>query len=114
MEFLSSLFRVLITFENNYRIDLNEGSFADLLGFDKAITVAKMGYGSRVPDITRSVDNIFIHTSIMSKSIISGVESDGIHRFSIDTHDLPLSYPFHIEGRRLNQYKCHKRNANIH
>lgn len=76
------------------------------MGFDKAITV---------PDITRSVDNIFIHTSIMSKSIISGVESDGIHRFSIDTHDLPLSYPFHIEGRRLNQYtECHKRNANIH
>ena len=96
--FVSSLFRVRITLENGYQLDLRTGDFNELIGYDKTI-ITSTGYGSNLPDITRSVDNIFIHTNIISDSIISGIQSDILYRFSVD--NLPLSYPFHIEGRRL-------------
>lgn len=97
--FVSSLFRVRITLENGYQLDLRTGDFNELIGFDKTI-ITSTGYGSKLPDITRIVDNIFIHTNIISDSIISGIQSDILYRFSV-ADNLPLSYPFHIEGRRL-------------
>lgn len=97
IEFIPSLFRVKITLEPNYRLDFRSGSFADLLGFDKKI-VTTTGYGSKLPDITRSIDDVFIHTKV-SESNVSGISSSVLYRFSVD--NLALSYPFHIEGRRL-------------
>ena len=98
LTFISSLFRVQLTLENGFQLDLRTGDFSDLIGYDKPI-ITSTGYGSSLPDITRSVDKIFIHTNITSDSIISGIQSDILYRFSVD--NLPLSYPFHIEGRRL-------------
>ena len=71
--------------------------FTDLLGFDKDIVTAT-SYGTRLPDITRSLDNSFIHTNVVSDSVVSGVSSDILYRFSVD--NLPLSFPFHIEPKR--------------
>lgn len=98
LAFVPSLFRVLVTLENNYQMDLQSGGFADLIGFNKVI-VTQTGYGSNVPDITRSVDNIFVHTNLVSDSIVPGIQTDVLYRFSVD--NLALSYPFHIEGKRL-------------
>ena len=97
LTFISSLFRVQLTLENGFQLDLRTGYFSDLIGYNKAI-ITSTGYGSSLPDITRSVDNKFIHTNIISDSIISGIQSDILSRFSVD--NLPLSYPFYIEGRR--------------
>ena len=107
MTFVSSVFRVLITLEANYRLDLTTGDFADLIGHNKAIITAT-GYGPSLPTITRSVDNVFLHTNIISESNLSGIESDVLYRFSVD--NLPLSYPFRFEGRRLLYNKI---NTNI-
>ena len=56
LTFISSLFRVQLTLENGFQLDLRTGYFSDLIGYNKAI-ITSTGYGSSLPDITRSVDN---------------------------------------------------------
>ena len=98
IKFVSSLYKVFMSLEKEFQLDLRTGDFAYLIGFNKGI-VRATGYGEKFPNISRSVDNIFIHTNIISESIVGGKESDVLYRFSID--NLPLSYPFHIEPRRV-------------
>lgn len=100
-------YRVLVSLEQNYQLDLRDGEFADLIGFDKAVVTAT-SYGARLPNITRSVDNIFVHTNLISDSIVSGIHSDVICRFSVD--NLPLSYQFHINSRRALYNKISLKN----
>ena len=97
IEFVSSLFKVLLTLKSGFQVDLKTGDFKDLLGFEKKIYTATQ-YSPKLPDITRSVDNVFIHTNIISDSVCSSNQSDVLYRFSVD--NLPLSYPFYIEPKR--------------
>ena len=83
--------------ERNYQVVLRTGDFVDFIGFDKAI-ITKASNGTKLPNITRSVDNIFIQSNVISDSVISGDNSDILYRFSVD--NLPLRYPFHIEPKR--------------
>lgn len=96
--FIPSVFRVYIELETDYQLDLRTGDFNQLIGFNKVI-VTSTTYGTHLPDITRSVDALFVHTNIISDSIVSGIQSDVLYRFSVD--DLTLSFPFHIEGKRI-------------
>ena len=97
IKFVSSLFKVLVTMKSGFQLDLKTGDFGKLIGFEKKIYTASQ-YSPNLPDITRSVDNVFIHTNIISDSVVSSNQSDVVYRFSVD--NLPLSYPFHIEPRR--------------
>ena len=97
IKFVSAFFKVLLSMKSGFQLDLKTGDFGKLLGFEKKIYTTT-GYSPNFPDITRSVDNVFIHTNIISDSVISGNQSDVLYRFSVD--NLPLSYPFHIEPRR--------------
>ena len=98
IKFVSSLFKVLLSMKSGFQVDLKTGDFGKLLGFEKKIYTTS-GYSPKLPDITRSVDNVFIHTDIISDSIVSSNKSDVIYRFSVD--NLPLSYPFHIQPTHL-------------
>ena len=60
MEIVRLLFRVLVTLETSYQVYLQTGEFPGLLGPDKDIVTAT-SYGTKLPDMTRSVDNIFIN-----------------------------------------------------
>lgn len=102
IRFIPALFKVLITVEDGFQVDLQTGNFADLIGFTKKI-VTSTSYGENLPNITRSVDDIYIRTNIISDSVVGGKESDVLFRFSID--NLPLSYPFHIEPREKKYSK---------
>ena len=93
IRFIPALLRVLIELKAGYQVDLQTGDFASLIGFTKKI-VDSTSYGENVPDITRSIDDIFIHTNIISESVVSGLQSDVLFRFGVD--NLRLSYPFHI------------------
>ena len=97
IKFVPSLFKILLAMKSGFQVDLKNGDFGKLLGFEKKIYTATQ-YGPKLPDITRSVDNVFIHTDIISDSVVSSNQSDVLYRFSVD--NLPLSYPFHIEPRR--------------
>ena len=98
IKFVSSLLKVLLSVKSGFQVDLKTGDFGKLIGFEKKIYTATQ-YGPKLPDITRSVDNVFIHTNIISDSIVSSNKSDVIYRFSVD--NLPLSYPFHIQPFHL-------------
>lgn len=94
IRFVPAFFKVLIELKAGYQVDLRTGDFAGLLGFTKKI-VDSTSYGENIADVTRSVDNIYVRTNIISRSVIGGKQSDVLFRFGVD--NLPLSYPFHIE-----------------
>ena len=96
IKFVSSFFKVLLSMKSGFQLDLKTGDFGKLLGFEEKIYTTS-GYSPNLPDITRSVDNVFVHTNIISDSAVSSNQSDVVYRFSVD--NLPLSYPFHIEPR---------------
>ena len=54
-----------------------------------------------IPDITRSVDWVFLHCDLISRRV-NDVENDVLYSFS--TTNLQVSYPFEKEPRRL---ECH-------
>lgn len=99
---MPALFKCLIGLEDGFQVDLRTGDFGDLIGFTKKIVTAT-SYGEKLPDITRSVDDIYIHTNILSESVVGGKQSDVLYRFSVD--NLPLSYPFHLEPRQKKYSK---------
>ncbi|PFX14257.1 Pulmonary surfactant-associated protein D [Stylophora pistillata] len=75
IKFVPALFKVLIGLEDGFQIDLQTGNFADLIGFTKKV-VTTTSYGEKSPDITRSVDDIYIRTNIISESVVG--EGEGI------------------------------------
>ncbi|PFX21387.1 hypothetical protein AWC38_SpisGene14143 [Stylophora pistillata] len=87
LTFVSALFKVLVSLEDGFQVDLQNGDFADLIGFTKKIVTAT-SYGEKISDITRSVDDIDVHTSIISDSVVGAnntyQKKDG-YRFTVDT-----------------------------
>ena len=102
ISFVPSLFKVLLSLKNGFQLDTTTGDFGKLIGFEKKVYRSST-YSPNLPDITRSVDNVFIHTNIISNSVVSSNDSDILYGFSVD--NLPLSYPFHIEPRRAKFIK---------
>ena len=98
LSFIRTRLLVYIALETNYQIDLTNNDFADIIGFNKSIITCS-NYGVHIPNITRSVDEIVIHTNIVSKSIVNGKSSNVLYRFGLN--NLPISYPFHKKGREL-------------
>lgn len=97
LSFVTSVFKVLVILSTGFELDLREGEFNELIGFNKEI-INTTSYSSKLPNITNSVDQIMLRCSLLSDSIVSGVHSDVLYQFSVD--NLPLSYPFHIEPKR--------------
>ena len=65
-------FKVFIQLANGFQIDFTKsGNFNVLLGFEKKI-VSSSEYGKNFPNITNSVDNLYLRCSLLSDSIISG------------------------------------------
>ncbi len=75
--FHTTIYRVIILIQNGYEPDLREGGFTALLGFDKKVLSNANNRGDRVPNITRSVDWVFIHCDLISRQ----VDNDGDEAF---------------------------------
>ena len=52
-------------------------------------------YGSNFPNISNSIDNLYVRCSLLSQSIISGRRSDVLYTFSTNTKTRSL--PFEIQ-----------------
>jgi len=63
----------------------SSGNFGDLLGFDKDKILKTTAYSDKLPNITNSIDNLYIRCSLVSDSIISGQASSVIYTFSTST-----------------------------
>ena len=83
ISFVLSTYRVLISFsDNKFQLDLRGTDFGSLIGFDKKI-VTSTEYGTKLPNITNSIDVLNTNTIAM-----------------IPTDNLTRSYPFTFEPRR--------------
>ena len=97
LSFILSTYRVLITLEGDYQLDLRGTDFGDLIGFEKKL-VTKTEYGTRLPNITKSIDSLNINTTAIKDSVVNGVNTNTIA--VIPTDNLTRSYPFTFEPRR--------------
>ena len=89
--FVLSTYKVIIELTNNYQLDLRNTKFGELLGFDPKI-VRTTEEGSKLPNITNSIDSIHINTDIINDSIVGGSASNTF--FVIPTGTLNRSFPF--------------------
>ena len=109
MLFILSTYRVVIEVDNNYRLDLRNTEFGELIGFEKKI-ITKTEYSSKLPNITNSVDKINIHSDMIFNSIVSGNDDNVLA--VIPTDNLTKSYSFKFEPRRLLFSEVSKTNIN--
>ena len=98
LSFILSTYRILIQIDNNYHLDLRNSEFGELTGFSEKI-VNKTETGDDLPNITNSIDMIYINTDAITNSILNGVNTNTLA--VIPTDNLTRSFPFTFEPRRL-------------
>ena len=92
-------YKVFIKLNENYQIDVNgSGNFNVLLGFTKEL-LKTSAYGANFPNISNSIDNLYLRCSLLSDSIISGKRSNVLYTFSTNTKTRSL--PFEIQPRHF-------------
>ena len=77
---------------------------SQLLGYGKIVLSGDV-VGRNVPNITRSVDWVYLHCDLISHRT-NNIPSDVLYSFS--TADLRVSYPFQKEPRRLKWHPVNK------
>ena len=105
-----TIFRVVILMDENCEFDLSGNDLAELLGYEKKILTGKKNFvGAMVPNITRSVDWVFLHCDLISRRA-NDVSSDVLYSF-LKT-GLQVSYPFQKEPYRLEWHPVNKSEIN--
>ena len=97
LTFFLSTYRVLITLEGQFQVDFRGTNFAELIGFEKKL-VKSTEYGTKLPNITNSVDSLNINTTAIKDSVVNGINTNTIA--VIPTDNLTRSYPFTFEPKR--------------
>ena len=99
LEFNDTVFRTIITLASNYRLDLTQSNFNDLIGFNKKILTSSVNVGDYIPNLSQDREILNVHCDLISDSLVDGEESDIICSFSTST--LTPSYSFTQEPRRV-------------
>ena len=99
LAFSLTTFRVTITLEENWQLDLTPSNFFHLIGFDQKILTDKVNIGPRVPNLSQDTDMLNVHRDLTNGSLVDGEESDII--FSFSTSVLQASYSFTLEPMRI-------------
>ena len=97
IHFEFSTYKILILVHPDYELDLSQGNFNELLGYNKRILTGP-SFGDKVPNMTRGVDWVYLHCDLISRQT-NNVPNDLLYSFS--TADLHVSYPFRKEPCRL-------------
>ena len=93
--FVLTTYKCLVELKNGYQLDLRGTKFGELIGFEPKI-VTKTEYGTKLPNITNSIDALHIRTSAISDSWVDGEKGDTLAVVTIA--NLKRSYPFHIQA----------------
>jgi len=93
------LYRVVINMAENYELDLTDGEFASLIGYEKKVLKdAKNFTGTLLPNITMSVDWVFLYCDLITRAA-NDVERNVLYSLSIIGRF--VGYPFNEEPYRL-------------
>ena len=101
IEFDLSKCKCELSLKSGFVLDLTNSNFGNLIGFDKKlygntiILENSTHWGTKTPNITNSIDTIYIHCDLISNSLVDGKYVDVIYTFS--TANFERSYPFTIE-----------------
>ena len=110
LEFDDTIFRTIITLASNYRLDLTQSDFNDLIGFNKKILTSSENVGDFIPNLSQDREILNIHCDLISDSLVDGEESGII--FSFSTSTLTPSYSFTQEPRRVQFNPINKNTIN--
>ena len=104
-------YKVFIQLANGFQVDFTQsGNFNVLLGFEKKI-VSSSEYGVNFPNITNSVDNLYLKCNLLSDSIVSGKRSNVLYSFSTSTKTRSMPFeiqPYNYLWRKLTQKQSRK------
>ena len=92
-------FRVIITLEKDYQLDLTKSEFFELIGFDTKILRDEINVGVRLPNISEDTDVLNVHCDLISESLVDRQETDIV--FSFGTGTLQSSCNFVMEPQRV-------------
>ena len=106
LEFDDTTFRVTITMDNNYQLDLTRSDFNDLIGYDKTVLTSGTHIGPRFPNLSQDTDILNVHCDLLNESLVDGQDTDII--FSFSTSVLQPSYSFTIEPQRVTYNPVNK------
>ena len=95
--FVLSSYRVVVELGDDWQLDIRGSKFGDLIGFTPQI-LTQTSYSTKLPNITNSIDSIYINCDIITDSITDGVFSNTAA--VIPTDNLTRSYPFSFEPKR--------------
>ena len=96
--FVLTSYRVVVELGNQWQLDLRNSTFGDLIGFESEI-LTETGYSTKLPNITNSVDTMYINCDLITDSITDG--SHGNTLIMIPTDDLTRSCPFSFKPYHL-------------
>ena len=107
--YVSSLKKIFIELESNYQLDFRSNTkFSELIGFQNSNIITTSSYGSDIPNITNSVDNIIIHSSLLSDTFYNGqLNSDVLYTFSTNSHRIGYDIPIkeeNLQFHKINNY----------
>lgn len=99
ISFSFTTFRAVIEITNPlYQLDLITAEFGSLLGFSNLLILTS-SEGDVLPNINNSLDNLFVHCSLVNNSIVDGAGSNIL--FSFSTARLSRGFPYEMEPRTL-------------
>ena len=108
IDYVSSLKRCFIELKENFQVDFRSNlSFGELLGFNNLLTTSS--YGTLVPNITNSVDNIIIRCSLINSSNFNGYQADSA-LYMFDTSSYRIGYSFTTNETNLIYHKINTNN----
>lgn len=87
---------MIIELDNNYQLDFRNSKFGELLSFEPKL-VTKTECGSKLPNITNSIDVINVNCDAITDSLVDGVSSNRITVILAD--NLTKSFPSLYEPR---------------
>lgn len=98
-------YKVFIKLENNYWVDFrsaSSGNFGFLLGFGNDKIIKTNTYSPNFPNISNTIDNLYLRCSLVSDSIISGQTSSVIYSFSTSTKSRALPFEITVKNYLWN------------
>ena len=101
-----TIFRTIITLATNYRLDLTQSNFNDLIRFKQRVLTNAENIGDYIPKLSQDREILNIHCDLISQSLVDGDETDIIYSFSTST--LTPSYSFTQEPRRVQYNPINK------
>ena len=110
LEFDDTIFRTIITLATNYRLDLTQSDFHDLIGFNQRVLTNAENIGDYITNLSQDREILNIHCDLISQSLVDGDETDIIYSFSTTT--LTPSYSFTQELLRVQYNPVNKNTIN--